>query len=124
MLTRLKYATLSFDGYIVMYRCPILADGASGREEPAPIHIADVVRMMGTPPSNEQLRLSLERKELAKELAEKLATSKVVTDAPAKATSHKRPRAAEKSVLAQDGLAKTDTTSRQRAARGQKELRD
>ena len=111
------------DGYIVMYRCPILADGARGREEPAPIHIADVVRMMGTPPSDEQLRFSLERKELAKELANKLAAPKVATDAPAKASSHKRPRAAEKSDLAQDGLAKSDTTSRQRAARRPTELR-
>jgi hypothetical protein len=101
------------DGYIVMYRCPILADDARGREEPAPIHIADVVRMMGTPPSDEQLRLSVERKELAKELARKLASPKVATDVPAKATSHKRPR----------GLATSDTSSRQRAAKGPKELR-
>jgi hypothetical protein len=99
--TRLKV----IDGYIVMYRCPMLADGASGREEPAPIHIADVVRMMGTPPSAEKLRFNLERKELAKELANKLATPKVATDAPAKATNHKRTRAAMQSVLVQDELA-------------------
>ena len=109
------------DGYIVMYRCPILASGAIGSEESAPIHIADVVRMMGTPPSEEQLRLSRERQELAKELAAR----KRVTDSLANsASSHKRPRAVMKQpLLAQDGSNQLDTADKQRAARGPKELR-
>ena len=70
--------------------CPVLADGTRGHEEPAPIHIADVVRMMGNPPSDEQLRLHLSRQELANELAAKQRGSK-----PSGTTNvgHKRPRA-------------------------------
>ena len=34
-------------GLIVIYRAPVLRDGKRGVEEKAPIHIADIVRLLG-----------------------------------------------------------------------------
>ena len=36
-------------GLIVGYRAPVLRDGKRGVEEKSPIHIADIVRMLGMP---------------------------------------------------------------------------
>jgi hypothetical protein len=36
-----------YDGMIVAYRALLKQDGSPGNEEKAPIHIADVVKMMG-----------------------------------------------------------------------------
>jgi len=36
-----------FKGYIVVYRAPVLGEDQHGLEEKSPIHVADVVRMMG-----------------------------------------------------------------------------
>ena len=36
-----------FKGYIVVYRAPVLGEDQRGHEEKSPIHVADVVRMMG-----------------------------------------------------------------------------
>ena len=39
-------------GLIVCYRAPMLRDGKKSVEEKAPIHIADIVRMLGMPISS------------------------------------------------------------------------
>ena len=36
-----------YDGMIVAYRALLKQDGSSGNEEKSPIHIADVIEMMG-----------------------------------------------------------------------------
>ena len=36
-----------YDGLIVAYRAPVRSNGEAGNEEKSPIHIADVIRMMG-----------------------------------------------------------------------------
>ena len=35
-----------YKGYIVAYRAPILGSGSTGKEEKAPIHVADVVKLI------------------------------------------------------------------------------
>ena len=48
--TLLEFVTTrveAWKGLIVAYRAPVLAHGKIGREEKAPIHVADVIRMSG-----------------------------------------------------------------------------
>ena len=48
--TRHKYNNTRitlYNGLIVPYRAPVRSDGEAGNEEKSPVHIADVIKMMG-----------------------------------------------------------------------------
>ena len=52
-----------YDGLIVAYRAPVRSNGETGNEEKSPIHIADVIKMMGRAEKQDKIALEYWREQ-------------------------------------------------------------